>query len=44
MTGRLIAAALVALTLAGCGSLGCGASANNRSSAGACTTGITFLH
>jgi hypothetical protein len=35
---------LLAMTLAGCGSLGCGAAANDRASAGACTTHITFLH
>jgi hypothetical protein len=44
MTGKLIAAVLAALTLAGCGSMGCGGEANNRAEGGACTTHVTFLH
>jgi hypothetical protein len=44
MTGRLIVVALAALLLAGCGSMGCGGSANNRAEGGGCTTHVTFLH
>ncbi len=44
MSGKLILAALAALTLAGCGTLGCNGTANNRSSGGGCATHVTFLH
>ena len=44
MAGRLIVVALMALALAGCGSLGCAAGANNRAEAGGCGTHVTFLH
>jgi hypothetical protein len=41
---KLMLAALAALTLAGCGSTGCGGAANDRAAAGLCTTHVTFLH
>lgn len=44
MARKLLLAALAAVTLAGCGSMGCGGSANNNASGGACGTHITFLH
>jgi hypothetical protein len=40
---RLILAAICALTLAGCGTLGCGGAANNRTAGGTCSTHIPFL-
>jgi hypothetical protein len=43
MTGKLIAALLAALTLAGCGSMGCAGGANTRGEGGGCTTHVTFL-
>jgi hypothetical protein len=43
MFTRLIVVALAVLTLAGCGSLGCGAGANNRSESGGCGSHVTFL-
>jgi hypothetical protein len=44
MARKLILVALAALTLAGCGSMGCGANANDRNSSGGCGTHVTFLH
>jgi hypothetical protein len=41
---KLLLAALAAVTLAGCGSMGCGGAANNNASGGSCGTHITFLH
>jgi len=43
MACKLLLAALAAVALSGCGSMGCGASANNQNSGGACGTHVTFL-
>ena len=39
---RLILAAICAVALAGCGTLGCGGAADNRTAGGACATHIPF--
>lgn len=44
MAGRLIVVALMALALAGCGSMGCAAGASNNREAGGCGTHVTFLY
>jgi hypothetical protein len=43
MARKLLLAALAAITLAGCGSMGCGGSTNNHGGGGDCGTHITFL-